>query len=70
MSFPFGRARSNRLSRRSSESLFRRRLLPLRARVHVGSGAVAPGMHRIEFLVHAHDDPAVFVRAASVFVVR
>ena len=46
------------------------RLVPLRARVHVGPGAVAPGAHRIEFLVHAHDDPAVFVREASVFIVR
>jgi hypothetical protein len=46
------------------------RLVPLRARVHVGPGAVAPGTHRIEFLVHAHDDPAVFVREKSVFIVR
>jgi len=46
------------------------RLVPLRARVHVGPGAVAPGAHRIEFLVHAHDDPAVFVREASVFIAR
>ncbi len=46
------------------------RLVPLRARVHVGPGAVAPGAHRIEFLVHAHDDPAVYVREASVFIVR
>ena len=46
------------------------RVVPLRARVHVGPGAAAPGAHRIEFLVHAHDDPAVFVRVASVFVVR
>jgi cytochrome c oxidase accessory protein FixG len=46
------------------------RLVPLRARVHLGPGAVAPGAHRIEFLVHAHDDPAVFVREASVFIMR
>ena len=46
------------------------RVVPLRARVHVGPGAAAPGSHRIEFLVHAHDDPAVFVRETSVFVVR
>ena len=46
------------------------RVVPLRARVHVGPGAAAPGAHRIEFLVHAHDDPTVFVRVPSVFVVR
>jgi len=46
------------------------RLVPLSVRVHVGPGAVAPGTHRIEFLVHAHDDPAVFVRETSIFIVR
>ena len=46
------------------------RLVPLRVRVHVQSGAVARGTHRIEFLVHAHDDPGVFVREASIFIVR
>ena len=46
------------------------RLVPLRARAHAGPGGIAPGVHRIEFLVHAHDDPAVFVREASVFIVR
>ena len=46
------------------------RLVPLRVRVHVQPGAVAPGTHRIAFLVHAHDDPSVFVREASIFIVR
>ena len=46
------------------------RTLPLRARVHVESGSIAPGQHRIHFLVHAHDDPAVYVREKSVFIMR
>ncbi|MBI4207381.1 MAG: cytochrome c oxidase accessory protein CcoG [Betaproteobacteria bacterium] len=46
------------------------RLVPMRVRVHVQPGAVAPGAHRIDFLVHAHDDPAVFVRESSIFIVR
>jgi cytochrome c oxidase accessory protein FixG len=46
------------------------RMVPLRVRVHVGPGAVAPGTHRIEFLVHAHDDPGVFARETSIFIVR
>ena len=46
------------------------RLVPLRVRVHATPESVAPGAHRIEFLVHAHDDPSVFVRERSVFVVR
>jgi cytochrome c oxidase accessory protein FixG len=44
------------------------RLVPVRVRVQ--PGAVAPGAHRIEFLVHAHDDPSVYVREKSVFIVR
>ena len=46
------------------------RLLPTRVRVHVEPGATPPGAHRIEFLVHAHDDPGVYVREKSVFIVR
>jgi hypothetical protein len=42
----------------------------MRVRVHVPAGAVAPGAHPIEFLVHAHDDPGVFVREKSIFMVR
>jgi cytochrome c oxidase accessory protein FixG len=45
------------------------RLVPMRVRVHVQPDA-APGVHRIEFLVHAHDDPGVYVREKSVFIVR
>ena len=46
------------------------RLVPLRVRVHVGAGAVAPGQHEIHFLVHAHDDPGVYRREKSIFIVR
>jgi cytochrome c oxidase accessory protein FixG len=46
------------------------RVIPLRARVHVAPGSVAPGQHRIHFLVHAHDDPSVYVREKSVFILR
>ena len=46
------------------------RVVPLRARVHVAPGRVAPGQHKIHFLVHAHDDPRVYVREKSVFIVR
>jgi polyferredoxin len=46
------------------------RVVPLRARVHVEPGRVAPGQHAIQFLIHAHDDPAVYVREKSVFIVR
>jgi cytochrome c oxidase accessory protein FixG len=46
------------------------RLVPLRVRVHVAQGSVAPGQHEIHFLVHAHDDPAVFRSEKSVFIVR
>jgi polyferredoxin len=46
------------------------RLVPLRVRVHVEPRSVEPGRHPIEFLVHAHDDPRVFVREKSVFIVR
>jgi len=46
------------------------RVVPLRARVHVAPGSVAPGQHRIHFLVHAHDDPSVYVREKSVFILR
>jgi polyferredoxin len=46
------------------------RVVPLRARVHVEPGRVSPGQHSIQFLVHAHDDPAVYVREKSVFIVR
>jgi cytochrome c oxidase accessory protein FixG len=46
------------------------RLVPLRVRVHVGPGAVAAGQHEIHFLVHAHDDPGVYRREKSIFIVR
>jgi cytochrome c oxidase accessory protein FixG len=46
------------------------RLVPLRVRVHVGPGVVAPGQHEIHFLVHAHDDPGVYRREKSNFIVR
>jgi len=46
------------------------RLVPLRVRVHVEPGSVGRGTHRIEFLVHAHDDPGVAVRESSIFIVR
>jgi cytochrome c oxidase accessory protein FixG len=46
------------------------RLLPLRARVHAAAGSIAPGQHEIHFLVHAHDDPGVYVREKSVFIMR
>jgi hypothetical protein len=39
-------------------------------RVHVGPGAVAAGQHEIHFLVHAHDDPGVYRREKSIFIVR
>jgi cytochrome c oxidase accessory protein FixG len=46
------------------------RLVPLRVRVHVEAGNVAPGQHKFHFVVHAHDDPRVFKREKSVFIVR
>jgi len=46
------------------------RLVPMRVRVHAQPGTAAPGAHRIEFLVHAHDAPSVYVREKSVFIVR
>jgi cytochrome c oxidase accessory protein FixG len=46
------------------------RVVPLRVRVHVEPGSVSPGQHRIHFLVHAHDDPGVFRREPSIFIVR
>jgi cytochrome c oxidase accessory protein FixG len=46
------------------------RLVLLRARVHVAPGSVAPGQHPIHFLVHAHDDPAVYVSEKSIFIMR
>jgi hypothetical protein len=46
------------------------RLVPLRVRVHVTPGSVAPGQHEIHFLVHAHDDPSVHRSEKSVFIVR
>jgi cytochrome c oxidase accessory protein FixG len=46
------------------------RQVPLRVRVHVEPGAVAPGQHKIHFLVHAHDDPAVYRREQTIFIVR
>ena len=46
------------------------RVVPMRARVHVAPGSVAPGQHKIHFVVHAHDDPRVYVREKSVFIVR
>ena len=46
------------------------RLVPLRVRVHVEPGSVGPGQHKIQFLVHAHDDPRVFRREPSIFIVR
>ena len=45
-------------------------MVPMRARVHVAPGSVAPGQHKIHFVVHAHDDPRVYVREKSVFIVR
>jgi polyferredoxin len=46
------------------------RLVPLRARVHVTPGSVAPGQYKIHFRVQAHDDPRVFEREKSIFIVR
>jgi cytochrome c oxidase accessory protein FixG len=46
------------------------RLVPLRVRVHVAAGSVAPGQHPIHFLVHAHDDPSAYRLEKSVFIVR
>jgi cytochrome c oxidase accessory protein FixG len=46
------------------------RLVPLRVRVHVAPGSVAPGQHPIHFLVHAHDDPSVYRLEKTVFMVR
>jgi len=46
------------------------RLVPLRVRVHVSPGSLAPGQHKFHFLVHAHDDPTVYNREKSVFIVR
>ena len=46
------------------------RMLPLRVRVHVAKGSVEKGQHKIHFLVHAHDDPAVYVREKTIFLVR
>ena len=46
------------------------RLVPLRVRVHVAPGSLAPGQHKFHFLVYAHDDPRVYEREKSVFIVR
>ncbi|TAK44538.1 MAG: cytochrome c oxidase accessory protein CcoG [Betaproteobacteria bacterium] len=46
------------------------RLVPLRVRVHVAPGSLAPGQYKFHFLVHAHDDPRVYEREKSVFIVR
>ena len=46
------------------------RLVPLRVRVHVAPGSVAPGQHKIHFLVHAHDDPRVYRNESSIFIAR
>ena len=46
------------------------RLVPLRVRVHVAPGSLAPGQYKFHFLVHAHDDPRVHEREKSVFIVR
>ena len=46
------------------------RVVPLRARVHIEPGRASPGQHPIQFLIHAHDDPSVYVREKSVFIVR
>jgi polyferredoxin len=46
------------------------RLVPLRVRVHVAPGSLAPGQYKFHFLVHAHDDPGVHRREKSVFIVR
>ena len=46
------------------------RLVPIRARVHVAPGGVAPGQYKIHFLVHAHDDPRVYEREKSIFIAR
>ncbi len=46
------------------------RLVPLRVRVHVAQGSVTPGQYKIHFLVHAHDDPRVYKREKSIFIVR
>lgn len=46
------------------------RLVPLRVRVHVAPGSVEPGQHKIHFLVHAHDDPNVYRKESSIFIVR
>jgi cytochrome c oxidase accessory protein FixG len=46
------------------------RMIPLRARVHVEPGTLPAGQHKFHFLVHAHDDPRVYVREKSVFIVR
>jgi len=45
-------------------------LVPLRVRVHVGPGSLAPGQHKFHFVVYAHDDPRVYEREKSVFIVR
>jgi cytochrome c oxidase accessory protein FixG len=46
------------------------RLVPLRVRVHVAPGSLTPGQHKFHFLVHAHDDPGVYDREKSIFIVR
>jgi hypothetical protein len=46
------------------------RLVPLRVRVHVTPGSLAPGQHRFHFVVYAHDDPRVYEREKSIFIVR
>jgi cytochrome c oxidase accessory protein FixG len=45
-------------------------LVPLRVRVHVTPGSLPPGQYKFHFLVHAHDDPRVYDREKSIFIVR
>jgi len=45
-------------------------LMPLRVRVHVTPGSLAPGQYKFHFLVHAHDDPRVYHREKAIFIVR
>jgi cytochrome c oxidase accessory protein FixG len=45
-------------------------LVPLRVRVHVERGSLAPGQHKFHFLVHAHDDSRVYEREKSIFIMR
>jgi cytochrome c oxidase accessory protein FixG len=46
------------------------RAIPLRVRVHAARAVTVPGQHEIHFLVHAHDDPKVYRREKSIFLVR